>query len=238
MTSLSIPIIRRLANDERPNSFSNRLRTRRFERFEALVVSLPRPLRILDVGGTNAFWEHRGWVGRSDAQIVILNRAPQEQRHTNIKPVAGDATDLTAFVDGEFDIAFSNSVIEHLFTLENQRQMASEIRRVGRAYWVQTPNFWFPIEPHFHVPGWQWMPTKLRTSILQKHACGWRGPCPVAETARELVEEVRLMTRNELKAIFPGGTLLQERFCGLVKSWIVVDGFPVLSKQIDTSLAR
>jgi len=124
---------------------------------------------------------------------------------------------------------FSNSVIEHLFTFENQRRMASEIRRVGRAFWVQTPNFWFPMEPHFHVPGWQWMPLDLRVRLLRRWACGLPGPCPDPVRARELVQEIRLSSKRELREIFPGATLIAKRFCGLVKSWTAARGFPLLT---------
>src|SRR5580704_11826920 len=113
----SIPNVRGLADDENPASFSNKLRARRFQQFEALAASLPRPLRILDVGGTNDFWEKRGWVERTDVEIFSLNMVAEKQRHENVKPLAGNATDLAQFGDGSFDIAFSNSVIEHLFTL-------------------------------------------------------------------------------------------------------------------------
>jgi methyltransferase family protein len=222
----SIPNVRGLADDENPNSFSNKLRARRFRQFEALAAALPRPLRILDVGGTNDFWEKRGWAGREDVQIFSVNLFPEKQRHENVTPLTGNATDLAQFADHSFDIAFSNSVIEHLFTLESQRRMASEIQRVGKAFWVQTPNFWFPMEPHFQVPGWQWMPLDLRIAIIRRWRCGWRGPCSDAAAARQLVEEVRLLTRTALQAIFPGATLIPERFCGLVKSWTVAGGFP------------
>jgi hypothetical protein len=228
------PIIRRLADSENPNSFANRLRTKRFRQFEMLVNPLPKPLRILDVGGENAFWENRGWADRSDIQIFSLNLVPEEQRHENIKPIAGDATNLAEFSDGSFDVAFSNSVIEHLFTFENQRLMASEIQRVGKAYWVQTPNFWFPMEPHFHVPGWQWMPSDLRVSMIRRWRCGWRGPCPDPLQARTLVQELRLLSERELKFVFPGATLIPERFCGLVKSWTVIGGFS--TKQSDRGI--
>ena len=228
----SAPNIRWLADDESPSSLSNILRSRRFRRFEELTATLPRPMRILDVGGTNDFWEKRGWAGRTDVQIFSLNMFPEEQRHENIKPLTGEATNLAQFGDGSFDVAFSNSVIEHLFTLENQGRMASEIQRVGKAFWVQTPNFWFPIEPHFHIPGWQWMPTGMRVSLIRQWRCGWRGPCPDKARARELVTEVRLMTRSELAAIFPGATLIAERV-GLVKSWIAVGGFPTVSPGPD-----
>jgi hypothetical protein len=218
----SIPTLRRLADCEKRDSFANRLRAKRFRQFEALVAPLPRPLRILDLGGENAFWENRGWAGRPDIQIFSLNLVPEEQRHENIKPIAGDATSLAQFGDGSFDVAFSNSVIEHLFTFENQRRMASEIRRVGKAYWVQTPNFWFPMEPHFLVPGWQWMPLTARVAMLRRRRCGWRGPCPDETRAKNLVEEVRLLKRSELRNLFPEATLVPERFCGLVKSWTAI----------------
>lgn len=222
----SMPNLRWLADDENPKSFSNKLRARRFRLFETLTASMPRPLRILDVGGTNDFWEQRGWAGRSDVEIFSLNLVPEQQRHENIKPLAGDATNLAQFEDRSFDVAFSNSVIEHLFTFDSQRRMASESQRVGKAFWVQTPNFWFPMEPHFQVPGWQWMPLQLRTAIIQRSRCGWRGPCADETGARKLVEEVRLLSLSELRAIFPAANMVPERFCGLVKSWIVIGGFP------------
>src|ERR1039458_9145133 len=103
---LRIPSIRQLATGGNPNSFSNKLRARRFRQFEALIADLPRPLRILDVGGTNQFWENRGWTGRSDVQIFSLNLVAEEQRHENITPLAGDATDLAQFVDDSFAVAF------------------------------------------------------------------------------------------------------------------------------------
>jgi hypothetical protein len=219
-------VFRRLADSDRPSSFANRLRAKRFRQFEALVALFSKPLRILDVGGENAFWENRGWAGRTDVQIFSLNLVPEQQRHENIKPIAGDATNLSQFGDGSFDVVFSNSVIEHLFSFESQRRMASEVKRVGKAYWVQTPNFWFPVEPHFHIPGWQWMPLQLRVSMIRRWRCGWRGPCPDPVQARKLVEELRLLSQRELKTLFPGATLIPERICGLTKSWTAIGGFP------------
>ena len=110
-----------------PNSFSNRLRAKRFQKFEGLVSRLPRPMRILDVGGENSFWEKRGWAGIDDVQITLLNIFQQEKRNANVTPVIGHAMDLRQFGDRSFDIVFSNSVIEHLFTFENQALMAAEV---------------------------------------------------------------------------------------------------------------
>ena len=225
MSYSSIAVMRRLADASNPNSFSNRMRSNRFQMFESMAAKLDRPLRILDVGGTNQFWQNRGWAGREDVSIVTLNLTAEEQKYPNIRSIAGDATDLRQFADGSFDIAFSNSVIEHLFTFENQRRMAEEIRRVGKAFWVQTPNYWFPMEPHFHIPGWQWMPLRLRVALIRRLRCGWRGPCVDPAKAKLAVAEVRLLTASELKGIFPTATVMPEKFLGLTKSWIVVQGF-------------
>ncbi len=224
--------IRTLADGGNPESFSNRMRNRRFQIFEQLVGELPRPLRVLDVGGTNEFWESRGWHEREDVSITLLNITAPVKKWRNIDGIAGDATDLSRFGKEEFDAVFSNSVIEHLFTHERQRAMASEVARVGRCYWVQTPNFWFPMEPHFHVVGWHWAPESARVWLLRRRRCGWRGPCADPVAARELVREVRIMSARELRAAFPDGTLLHERFCGLTKSFVMARGFPGLARGI------
>jgi hypothetical protein len=218
-----------LATDGRSDSLSHRLRERRFRLFEQLVEPLPRPLRIIDVGGTNGYWEQRGWAGRDDVSITLVNLEAEERRHENVHPTAGDATDLADHADKTFDIAFSNSVIEHLFTLENQQSMAREMQRVARAYWVQTPNFWFPIEPHFLVPAWHWLPEDARVAILRRRGVGWAGRCPDPDHARRVIQEHRLMRRNELARLFPDAQrIVGERFGGFTKSWTAIGGFPKL----------
>jgi hypothetical protein len=221
--------LQEFATDSHDDSLSHRLRARRFQLFERMVAPLPRPLRIIDIGGTNEFWEQRAWAGRDDVSITLVNLEAPERRHENIHPTAGDATDLADHADNSFDVAFSNSVIEHLFTFENQARMATEIRRVAPAYWVQTPNFWFPVEPHFLVPAWHWLPEDARVAILRRRGVGWAGRCPDPVHARRVVEEHRLMRRGELARLFPDARIVGERFGGLVKSWTAVAGFPQLS---------
>jgi hypothetical protein len=217
-------LLQRSANDHDDTSLSHRLRHRRFERFAEMTAHLPRPLSIIDIGGTTEFWEARGWAGRDDVSVTLVNLTGGEQRYENLVPVVGDATDLSEYDDGSFDIAFSNSVIEHLFTLESQQAMAAEVRRVAAAYWVQTPNFWFPIEPHFLVPAWHWTPERLRVEILTRRGVGWAGRCDDRAHAERIVQEHRLMRRGELARLFPDATLVPEHFGGLVKSWTAVRG--------------
>jgi hypothetical protein len=217
--------LRSLADTDSDASLANRLRNRRFARFAGLVDGLPRPLRIVDVGGTAAFWEQRGWAGRADVHVTLVNLEAEPRRHANLEPLGGGFDRLASFPRDAFDVAFSNSVIEHLFTYDRQKEMAAHVRRVAPRFWVQTPNYWFPVEPHFHVPGWQWLPTGLRVALLRRMRCGWRGPCPDPREARSLVEEVRLLTRGEMEELFPGAETRPERFCGLAKSWIATGGW-------------
>lgn len=219
--------LRKLADANSPVSFSNKLRAKRFEFFEKLVAPLPRPLSIIDIGGTPKFWEICGWADRDDVHITIINLTTSESKHANIELKIGDATSLAEYSDQSFDIAFSNSVIEHLFTHENQASMAREVQRLGRAYWVQTPNYWFPMEPHFQILGWQWLPITVRVAIIRRYTCGWRGPYSDFEQARKSVKEVQLMTHRQLSQLFPDASIRAERFYGFVKSWIVFDGFPI-----------
>src|SRR3954466_5437741 len=73
MTGTTTTALRRIANPSELGSFSTRMRERRFELFERLAASFDRPLRVIDVGGTNEYWEQRGWAGREDVQITLVN---------------------------------------------------------------------------------------------------------------------------------------------------------------------
>ncbi|MGE3109782.1 MAG: class I SAM-dependent methyltransferase [Phycisphaerales bacterium] len=217
-------VLGNMANVEDPGSFSNRMRSRRFAKFEGLCKPLARPIRVIDIGGTEEFWRQRGWAGRADVRITLVNLFQEKATSDNIESVVGDATRLS-YADKSFDVAFSNSVIEHLFTWENQQAMAREVRRVARAHWVQTPNYWFPMEPHFHVPGWQWMPASLRASMVKRLTVGGRGPYGDSAKAMEAVKEIRLLTGSEMRRLFPESEIWPERLGGLVKSWVAIGGF-------------
>jgi hypothetical protein len=215
-----------MAREADPDSLSARLRRRRFDLFLDLVADLPRPVKILDLGGRERFWEVMGFTDPAEAQITVVNLAPIEARNPLFTRLVGDATNLSEIGDQEFDIAFSNSVIEHVGGIEDQRRMANEMQRVAKSYFLQTPNYWFPLEAHVLVPGFQYLPTKAQIAIVQNFRTGRdrRRYTDPAE-ARERVESIKLLTRKQLLSLFPGANLYEERFAGLVKSLIVYQGF-------------
>ena len=208
-------------------SLNQKFREKRFRFFTGLVerVQLGRPLRILDIGGTESYWERMGYLSRSDAQITLLNLGETMTGSSNVKSVQGDACDLSRYRDGEFDVVFSNSVIEHLFSKENQRMMACEAMRVGRHYFIQTPNRYFPIEPHWMFPCFQFLPFRVRVLLTSQLSLGHFKKASSRDAAVRRVNEVRLLNEMEMKSLFPDGKVYRELFLGLTKS-ITMYRFP------------
>ena len=88
---------------------------------------MQKPVTILDVGGKINFWENRGIAGNTNFEITLINIEKEKSLYSNIRTKIGDATDLSQFNDKSFDVVHSNSVIEHLYNLDNQKKMATEI---------------------------------------------------------------------------------------------------------------
>lgn len=209
----------------RSDSLAAAMRLRRFAFFRSLVASLPRPLRILDVGGSPRFWKRTGFLDEPQVHVVLLNLIEQVTDHPALSSIVGDARSMTMFTDGEFDVVFSNSVIEHLRNFAGQQRMANEVRRVGQRYFVQTPNRNFPLEPHFLVPGFQFFPFALQVALIRKFNLGWHKRQPAIEDALNIITEHRLLTRRELQILFPEARIYRERVLGLTKSFIVYAGW-------------
>jgi SAM-dependent methyltransferase len=176
-----------------------RARRRRHERFFARA-GLPRGGRVLDVGC--------GRLGlRALApELDITGVDLAEQPHYPGPFTRADASAGLPFADGEFDLVYCSSVIEHV-PPDRRAAFAAEVRRVGRGWLVQTPALSFPIEPHSLLPGAHWLPARLRKPYWALGAAGsW--------------EEIPLLSRRELEALF--GPALPERVGPLVKSWVCV----------------
>jgi len=223
-------LFKKIADMREADSLITQLRRRRFVLFRALLDRLPRPVRLLDIGDTQFFWEMMGFRGDQGLEITMLNLTPGWIR-PGFRSVVGDARDMRQFADQEFDVVFSNSVIEHVGKLDAQRQMAGEIKRVGKRYFVQTPNRNFPLEPHFFFPGFQFLPLSTRIWLLQHFALGWYKKIPDYTAARHEVETIRLLSRREVTRLFPEGTLHKERFAGLTVSFVIYAGWPARANE-------
>jgi hypothetical protein len=199
---------------------SRYFRKRRMERF-AREFALTNQTRVLDVGGTPDCWN----LLNTSPRVAFLNVPEAADMAGAGLRIAGDGRALP-FRDGAFDLVFSNSVIEHVGDEESQRRFASEVARVGRGYWVQTPNHWFPVEQHMLTPFLHWLPKAWQRAIAPRWTVWSAFAKPTPDRRRFYVEhylnEMRLLNAAELRALFPAARLIRERACGLTKSLVAM----------------
>jgi hypothetical protein len=195
---------------------SSHFRLKRMRRFIE-AFSITDTTHILDVGGEPAFWAAFPFK----ANITLLNTSKFSVYPNCCLFVVADGRSLP-FPPSSFDIVFSNSVIEHLGTFQDQQLFAKEIRRIARSIWVQTPARWFPIEPHLAGLFIHYLPKRLQRKLAKRLTLwGWIA----TDYDRDIdifLKEVRLLTYKEMKELFPDCEIMKERWLLLTKAYIAV----------------
>ncbi|MBZ0203065.1 MAG: class I SAM-dependent methyltransferase [Ignavibacteria bacterium] len=219
-------MLKKLFDNTSKNSLANKFRRKRFRIFLELIESIPKPVKILDIGGTENFWIQMGLTDPKAAKITIVNIDEPDggkmQDLPNMEFIKGDARDENLYKAGEFDIIFSNSVIEHINDESGQGLMAKLIRTYGRKYFVQTPARSIPIEPHFLFPYFQFLPRSIKLFLVMHFNMGWFKKCNSKEEAVELVGSIRLLNKNQMQQFFADAEILTERFLRIPKSYIAI----------------
>jgi hypothetical protein len=184
-------------------------RKRRFASFREQFGSCRT---IVDIGGDNNLWKI---IGRRDGVFILNLNIWATPERDEIPFAVGDGRALP-LRDQSIDLAFSNSVIEHLDNFESQSRFAAEMLRVGRQVYCQTPSRLFPIDPHLSAFFLHWLPRSvLSPSFLRYFTLnGWL-------LGRPYRYNVTWLSKKKLRQIFPGCTIETERFLGLPKSFIV-----------------
>ncbi|WEK43518.1 MAG: methyltransferase domain-containing protein [Candidatus Sphingomonas colombiensis] len=202
----------------------NRFRTKRFARFLALLDKLPAkdgPARILDIGGTREYWQALRplWEGRKiDVTIVNLDQPTEDD---DVFHLRSDNACALHYPDMAFDVVHSNSVIEHVGHWPEMAAMAREVRRLAPHYYLQTPNFWFPVEPHYRSLMFHWLPESYRAARLVNRRHGFRSASDYDEAMRN-IQTVVLLTARQMGALFPDARIERERIGPLTKSLIAI----------------
>lgn len=225
------PLPRRENPYEKRTSIEFKFRERRFAQVRALIEAVlaeKEVCEIADLGGTEYYWrigadylaEKRGRV-----RITIVNPETETIADTGLfRFVEGSATDPKLFAGRTFDLVHSNSVIEHVGDVEDMRLFADNVRRLAPRYYVQTPNYWFPYEPHFRLPGFQFLPAGLRVFIIRHFAVGFFAKVPDRAEAEGVIRHHHLISTRQMRAFFPDAVIRHEKLMGLNKSIIAVRG--------------
>jgi hypothetical protein len=220
---------KRFASYDRQNSVGSRLRAKRIAPLLELIEAVFNEhgsVKIIDIGGTEQYWNivPRKYLDEHNVNITIVNLAESgmPKNHGPFIFVEADGCDLAEFKDKSFHIAHSNSVVEHVGDWERMVQFAKEVTRVSQKYFVQTPNYWFPIEPHCMTPFFHWLSKPARIWVVSHFQLGhWIKAASVGE-AVELVESCRLLNRKMFQELFKDSHVLSERFFWLPKSFIAL----------------
>lgn len=194
-------------------------RKRRMNKFIKLLHPTPKST-ILDVGGTPFNWR----LVKGIEKVTLLNLTIPENVDSDSRRysfVEGDGTDLK-YPDSSFDILFSNSVIEHLSTHENQKKFAAEAGRVGKSLWVQTPAKEFFVEPHFITPFIHYFPKSWQKRLVRNCSVWGLLTRPSQKQIDNIISELRLLSYTEMRELFPECKIIREKFLFFTKSYIAV----------------
>jgi hypothetical protein len=238
--SISQILAKALTNYDSQKSIGSKLRAKRIEPLLNMIEALSKKyssVNIIDIGGTEKYWDIVGqnYLDKHNVTITIVN-LPQTVKpndHRSFKFVEADGCDLSQFSDKSFHVGHSNSVIEHVGDWDHMVRFAKEISRVSQNYYVQTPNYWFPVEPHCMTPFYHWLPKPIRVWLVIHFELGyWRRATSIDQAVRT-VEGARLLNKKMFRELFKDSEIITERLAWLPKSFVAIKNSSVITSLPD-----
>lgn len=212
-------------NHHKKNSFVNQFRQKRFELLKNGIEKLIQNdhFKILDIGGDIQYWKNIGWQHPA-CKIHLLNLYASEIPQNEISQFSSSVGNGLAldYKKGDVDLIFSNSVIEHVGSYENQQIFANEIRRVSDKYIVQTPSIWFPLEPHSLIPFFQFLPHPMRAILIMIFNINYFPKAKTYHAAIIVSHSTLMFTYKRFRQLFPEAEIQVERFLGIPKSYTAI----------------
>jgi hypothetical protein len=173
--------------------------------------------RIIDVGGNTFNW---GLIDLTP-DVTLVNIFGEAWDRPSMRMVVYDGHKLP-FGDYVFDVSYSNSVIEHVGPKDKVQNFAREVRRMAHAYYVETPNRQFFVEPHFICVFIHWLPFGVKRKLIRYFSIWGLITKPSQEQVDRVLQDIRLLTVRQMRELFPDATIFRERFLGMTKSIIAV----------------
>ncbi|MEG6508897.1 class I SAM-dependent methyltransferase [Methyloligella sp. 2.7D] len=217
-----------LVNYDNPNSLGSRFRSARKQVIADLIEAVfakQGQVRIADLGGREVYWKIFGadYLQQHRVSIALINPEPQQASASPLfKVVQGDACALEEFESGSFDLVHSNSTIEHVGLWPKMEAFAETARRLAPAYYIQTPYYWFPVEPHAIAPLYHWLPDSWRAKLMLKMRLGNYPRAADMGEAMRAVQDAIMLDRAQMKALFPDAEIRFEWLGPLPKSLMAI----------------
>ncbi len=196
-------------------------RQRKWERF--LEHFHPtHEMTILDIGfnateysDTDNYLEKHYPYPKQITALGIDDPTVFQKKYPDVQAIQYDGK-VFPFKDGTFDIAWSNAVLEHVGSFDDQVAFLKEIARTSTHGFITTPNKRFPIEVHTRVPLLHWLPKRWFDAFLRVIGKTWA-------TGKYM----ELLTKRQLKrALNEAGiasyTIYHNRLCGCTLDFVVI----------------
>jgi hypothetical protein len=202
-----------IANPYSSRSLGGSARLRRWKELRRRFPDF-EDMRVLDLGGNTRYW-HSAPVRPAHVTLVDPDPWHLQEPEDWMTIVVGDACDPDLGLTG-FDLCHSNSVIEHVGGFFRRRQFAANVEAAAPHHWVQTPYRYFPLEPHWLFPGFQFLPVRARAAI------GPRWPIAPLGHPIEAALGIELIGLTEFRHLFPDSGIWPEKLGGVIKSLVAV----------------
>ncbi|MGB3209085.1 MAG: methyltransferase domain-containing protein [Desulforhopalus sp.] len=228
MSFLFKKLTRKITNYKNDKSLGSQLRSRRITPLLEKIQQIYNEkghVSIADIGGTKEYWNiiPDSFLKENVVNITIINLPDfiVSEEDNFFRYVAADACDLSIYENNYFDIAHSNSFIEHVGDWNRMLKYANEIMRIAPYFFVQTPNYWFPIEPHCMTPIFHWLPRPIRVWLVMNFQLGHWNKATSVDQAVRLTESAKLLNKKMVTELFKGSKVTTEKFLLLPESFIV-----------------
>ena len=219
--------MQRYAQSTDKKSISTRLRRKRFSHLVELIHHIRKyggrkEISIIDLGGTPSYWNQVYDVSNNplNINVTLLNLKKFQIGNPFFEILTGDVTDMHGIPEQAYTIAFSNSLIEHLGDFSVQERLVTEMKRIAKYIYLQTPNYSFFWEPHYNLPFAHWISFSKR----MKYLSFIHRTTVNEQLSIYLKNPIRLLTKSELQYFFSPErySLRRENLFGFTKSYIVV----------------